>query len=66
MAAYRRYSIYRRSDDMPIAIFESAERCAEILGIDTETFRQYLSRQNQGVYHRGVEIFRDNALLSEN
>ena len=58
--AYRRYSIYRLKDDMPIAIYETAERCAEILGVETDTFREYLSRQRQGRYSRGVEIFRDD------
>lgn len=50
---------------MPIAIFESAEKCAEILGVNTDTFYAYLSRQRQGKYSRGVEIFRDDPLLAD-
>jgi hypothetical protein len=51
--------MYTMEDDMPIAIYEKAERCAEILGVDVTTFRAYLSRQRHGVYYRGVQIYRD-------
>ncbi len=63
---YRRYSMYTMEDDMPIAIYETAERCAEILGIDVTSFRSYLSRQRHGVYCRGVQIYRDDVDPGDN
>lgn len=57
---YKRYSIYRTKDDFPIAIFQPAQCCADILGISVDTFRSYFSRQRHGFYARGVRIYEDD------
>lgn len=57
---YRRYSIYRIKDDFPLAIFQPAQECARILGVSLDTFRSYFSRQRNGIYMRGVHIYRDD------
>lgn len=57
---YKRYSIYRIKDDFPVAIFQPAQYCADLLGISVDTFRSYFSRQRHGVYARGVRIYGDD------
>lgn len=57
---YRRYSVYRRSDEMPIIIFATAEKCAEAIGCKVDTFRSYLSRQKKGyAYPKNILIYQD-------
>lgn len=59
-AAFRRYSVYRRSDEMPIIIFATAEKCAAAIGCTVDTFRSYLSRQKKGYpYPKSVLIYQD-------
>lgn len=58
--SYRRYSVYRRSDEMPIIIFATAEKCAEAIGCTVATFRSYLSRQQKGyAYPKSILIYQD-------
>lgn len=56
----KRYSVYRKKDDMPIVIFATARECAAALGITHQTFRSYLSRQQKGEkYPRKIVIYHD-------
>ena len=45
---YKRYSVYRRDDDMPLIIFATANECAAALGCDVRSFYSYLSRCSKG------------------
>ena len=39
-----RYSVYRRKDDLPVAISKNRVQCAMAMGISVEGFDSYVSR----------------------
>lgn len=56
------WSVYRKSDDMPIFIHGTMAQCAEAMNITVGTFKAYASRQRNGKQHGGLskyEIVRD-------
>lgn len=57
---YKRYSVYRRDDEMPLIIFATAHECAEAMGCNIHTFFSYLSRFNKGrPYPKKYLIYED-------
>lgn len=56
----KRYSVYRRKDDMPVILFGTSRQCAAALGVTNETFRCYIARQRGGErYPKKILIFED-------
>ena len=57
---YKRYSVYRRDNEMPLIIFATAKECAEAMGCDVRTFYSYLSRFSKGMpYPKNYLIYED-------
>lgn len=42
--AAKRYSVYQKKTDKPIAIYATAKECAKAMGIKLNTFRKHISR----------------------
>lgn len=43
-----RYSVYRRSDGLPVMIHGNITQCARAMGICISTFNSFASRQRRG------------------
>lgn len=43
-----RYSVYRRSDGLPVFVHGNILQCARAMGICVNTFNSYASRQRHG------------------
>ena len=59
MPAPKKYSVYDRKTDLPIIVYKSAQECAEILGIEYQSFRMIYHRQQAGQPSNKWEIFVD-------
>ena len=56
------WSVYRRSDDMPIFVHGTQEECAKAMGITKSSFKAMASKQRNGKRCGGkskYEIVRD-------
>lgn len=51
-----RYSVYERGTDRPIAIWRSAEKCAEVMGLKLNSFYKQILRAQEGRPHKKYEI----------
>lgn len=59
-SCYKRYSVYRRNNEMPVIIFATAKECAEAMGCNPQTFASYLSRFKKGKpYPKNYLIYED-------
>lgn len=57
---YKRFSIYRRDDEMPVILYATANECAEAIGCTRATFFTYLSRFRKGKrYPKNYLIYED-------
>lgn len=56
---YRYYSAYNRKTDEPIIIHGTARDCASAMGVMTNSFFAYLTRQRKGKINGKFEIFED-------
>ncbi len=57
---YKRFSVYRREDEMPVILYATAEECAEAMGCSRDTFFTYLSRFKKGMmYPKKYLIYED-------
>lgn len=46
-----RYTVYDNKTDFPICVNETAKRCAEIMGVELQTFYYALSNKRGGRWH---------------
>ncbi len=56
----RRYSVYRKEDDMPIIIHGLSGECAAAMGITKNSFYRYMVRLDHGIKLRKYEVFLDD------
>jgi hypothetical protein len=56
--AFRRYSVYRNKDDMPVIIDGTAEECAKAMGVTLNSFYRTVCRAKQGRLKRYTVIWR--------
>lgn len=57
---YKRFSVYKRKDEMPVILYATAEECAEAMGCTRATFFSYLSRFKKGYkYPKKYLIYED-------
>ena len=61
-----RYSVYDKRTDMPVAIYETPQRCAEAMGISVNSFYRYICRFRSGEHSfRDWEIHRETEAENE-
>ena len=47
----QRYTVYDNKTDFPICVSETAKRCAEIMGVELQTFYYALSNKRGNRWH---------------
>lgn len=47
----KRYTVYDNKTDFPICVYESAKRCAEVMGVKIQTFYYSVNKRRGDRWH---------------